>query len=83
MIKHTDFEDSKPGKLKLRVLINEGKICFGGNIILKIYGTLNCKSGKRMKRENRIFFSSQQEANAAGYRSCGHCMHDAYVKWKQ
>ena len=67
---------------KLHQLILSGKICFGGNSKLKIYGLLNCKNGKRMKLENRIFFSSVNEAEKNGYRPCGHCMKNAYKIWK-
>jgi methylphosphotriester-DNA--protein-cysteine methyltransferase len=35
-----------------------------------------------MKRENRVFFSSEKTAIANGYRPCGHCMRAAYKKWK-
>ncbi len=62
--------------------IKTQKIIFGGNKNLKIYGTLHCKSGKRMKRENRVFFASEKDALQNGYRPCGHCMRDAYKKWK-
>ena len=82
MIKHTDFKNNEKGKLKLRQLINKGKIILGGNMSLKIYGTLQCKSGKRMKRENRIFFSSEEEAITEGYRPCAHCMREKYLKWR-
>ena len=58
------------------------QICFAGNMQLKIYGTLHCKSGKRMKKQNRIFFISQNEAVENGYRPCGHCMKSEYKKWK-
>ena len=58
--------------------IKHKTICFGGNRRLKIYGTLNCLSGKRMKRESRVFFSSEVEANSQGYRPCGHCMRSEY-----
>jgi len=49
---------------------------------LKIYGTLNCKSGKRMKMVNRIFFRLEYEAISLGYRPCGHCMKKKYEVWK-
>lgn len=57
-------------------------ITFGGNKLLKIYGSLRCRSGKRMKRENRVFFASAKEAADAGYRPCGHCMKQEYHDWK-
>ena len=39
----------------------------------KIFGRLDCKSGMRMKRENRVFFLSWDDAVAAGYRPCKNC----------
>ncbi len=82
MIKHTNFENNENSKLKLHQLIHEGKIVLGGNMPLKIYGTLQCKSGKRMLRKNRVFFSSEEEAINAGWRPCAHCMKDKYIAWK-
>ncbi|EHQ27121.1 Ada metal-binding domain-containing protein [Mucilaginibacter paludis] len=67
---------------KLKMLIDAGMITLGGNRKLKIYGKLNCKSGKRMKAANRVFFSSEVEAVCAGYRPCGHCMKGEYRLWK-
>lgn len=62
--------------------ITKKEICFGGNRKLKIYGTLHCSSGKTMKKENRVFFTSQKEAIENGFRPCGHCMKENYKKWK-
>ena len=58
------------------------EIVFGGNKKLKIYGTLQCCSGKRLKQSNRVFFGSRQEAIANNYRPCAHCMHNEYLNWK-
>ncbi|MFC0185588.1 Metal binding domain of Ada [Pseudarcicella hirudinis] len=69
-------------KTDLHSLIRRGVITFGGNAALKIYGTLLCKSGKRMKKSNRVFFSSEKQAQSEGYRPCGHCMRNAYKIWK-
>ena len=77
MIYHKEISDTN-----LRKLIRKNEICFGGNKNLKIYGRLSCKSGKRMKIENRVFFISEKEALDNGYRPCGHCMKDKYKKWK-
>jgi methylphosphotriester-DNA--protein-cysteine methyltransferase len=66
----------------LRGMIRRGEITLGGNKQLKIYGTLHCASGKRMKVKNRVFFVSEAEAIHAGYRPCGHCMKAAYNQWK-
>ncbi|MCX2678651.1 metal-binding protein [Galbibacter sp. EGI 63066] len=77
MIRHSEISDRD-----IRNRIKKQKICFGGNHKLKIYGTLSCTSGKRMKRENRVFFATEQEADDNGFRPCGHCMKDKYKKWK-
>jgi methylphosphotriester-DNA--protein-cysteine methyltransferase len=82
MVRHTEFEHNKKGKQLLHQLIKEGKIVLGGNMALKIYGTLQCKSGKRMLRTNRVFFSSEKEAIDSGYRPCAHCMRKKYLAWK-
>ena len=77
MIRHEMITDQE-----LYVLLRQGKILFGGNQQLKIYGTLHCRSGKRMKSKNRVFFKDEDEALALGYRPCGHCMRQAYMSWK-
>ncbi|MFB9843208.1 Ada metal-binding domain-containing protein [Mucilaginibacter ginsenosidivorans] len=83
MIAHTDLGDTFFRRSrKLKELINNGEVQWGGNKKLKIYGTLSCVSGKRMKMQNRVFFQSEQEAKAMGYRPCAHCMRQAYLIWK-
>ncbi len=77
MISHPNLSDSS-----LIKEIRNGSIRFGGNKQLKIYGALNCWSGKRMKRSNRVFFANEQEALESGYRPCAHCMKDKYLDWK-
>lgn len=67
---------------QIRSLIRQGLIAYAGNRKLKIYGTLHCSSGKKMRPANRVFFSSEAEARASGYRPCGHCMKMAYQYWK-
>ncbi|MEK7433353.1 MAG: Ada metal-binding domain-containing protein [Cyanobacteriota bacterium] len=77
MITHIEISNNE-----LRVKIKQKELCFGGNINLKIYGTLECKSGKRMKKINRVFFTSELEAIKYGFRPCGHCMRTQYQEWK-
>lgn len=67
---------------KLAELRAIGDVELGGNKKLKIYGLLNCSSGKRMKAMNRIFFKSITEAVNLGYRPCAHCLPVAYKNWK-
>ncbi|MCB0352980.1 MAG: hypothetical protein KDD64_05620 [Bdellovibrionales bacterium] len=77
------FEHSQLSRADLRKLIESGEITLGGHKGLHIYGTLSCKSGKRMKVENRVFFANEQEAQDLGFRPCGNCMGEAYAKWKK
>lgn len=62
--------------------LKQKQICYGGNLKLNIYGTLHCKSGKRMNLTNRVFFSSEMEALQNGFRPCGNCMSVKYQNWK-
>ena len=39
----------------------------------KIFGRLDCKSGMRMKKSNRIFFHTLEDAILEGYRPCKNC----------
>ncbi|MGC1240004.1 MAG: Ada metal-binding domain-containing protein [Chryseosolibacter sp.] len=64
-------------------LVRARSICFGGNLRLRIYGKLTCASGKRMKKSNRVFFSSEAEALHFGFRPCAHCMRMEYAAWKK
>jgi len=83
MVIHSELGDGNFSRLRqLKILINKGDIQLGGNSNLKIYGTLNCKSGKRLKVKNRVFFATEKEAIEAGYRPCGHCMRAKYQIWK-
>lgn len=77
MVRHSEISDSE-----LRNKIRRKEIRLSGNSKLKIYGVLTCASGKRMKRENRVFFISEQEAQQNHYRPCGYCMKVDYKKWK-
>lgn len=63
-------------------LIRSGQVKLAGNIKLKIYGTLRCHSGKKMKQVNRMFFRDEEEAVMSGYRPCGHCQIKEYGIWK-
>jgi methylphosphotriester-DNA--protein-cysteine methyltransferase len=69
-------------KKNVHTLIKSGQIVLGGNRKLKIYGTLSCRPGKKMKLENRVFFSSPEQAIASGFRPCGYCMKQEYRIWK-
>ncbi|MET3129321.1 methylphosphotriester-DNA--protein-cysteine methyltransferase [Arcicella rosea] len=80
---HQSFLDEKGTNRVLLSFIKNRKILWAGNRKLKIYGKLNCKSGKRMKNPNRVFFQNEQEAITLGFRPCGHCMRLEYLNWKR
>ena len=77
MTRHNDID-----RQELRKEIKNRSIQYAGNSNLKIFGLLSCRSGKRMKNENRVFFKTETEALTAGFRPCGHCMRDQYRRWK-
>jgi len=78
MIEHKKFSPEE-----IRSLIRDNKITLAGNIPAKIYGTLTCSSGKRMKKEHRAFFADRHEAILAGFRPCGNCLRHEYKIWKR
>jgi methylphosphotriester-DNA--protein-cysteine methyltransferase len=78
MTKHDDISS-----LNLFKKIKNKEIVLAGNKKLKIYGMLHCASGKRMKKENRVFFSGEEEALENGYRPCGNCMKTKYNDWER
>jgi methylphosphotriester-DNA--protein-cysteine methyltransferase len=77
MVHHSEIQIGQLSKL-----IRSGTITLAGNQRLKIYGTLSCSSGKRMNKQNRVFFSDEAEALQSGYRPCCHCLHSEYLRWK-
>lgn len=46
---------------------------YAGHKGYKIFGRLDCKSGMRMKKENRVFFHTLEDAVLHGYRPCRNC----------
>lgn len=84
MIRHKDLGDKPFARSKALLLkIKSGEIALGGNKNLKIYGRLDCRAGKRMKVENRVFFENGTEAISSGYRPCAICMRKEYLLWKE
>ena len=64
-----------------RIVLSEVKGRYAGWRPGKIFGRLDCKSGERMKKENRVFFHTWEDAIACGYRPCKNCRptpHDKY-----
>ncbi|HEY6926028.1 MAG TPA: Ada metal-binding domain-containing protein [Steroidobacteraceae bacterium] len=52
-----------------------------------IYGRLDCRAALRAIARGgyvaqRVFFLNAAHAQAAGYRPCGACMPESYLRWK-
>lgn len=83
MILHIALGPTPFARLRaLAVLVQTGALTRAGHRPGRIYGQLSCRSGKRMKAENRVFFRNEAEALAAGYRPCAVCLPAAYNAWK-
>lgn len=68
--------------------VSDTKGVLGGHQRLKIYGRLDCPSALRWLkkgkyRAHRVFFASESDARAAGYRPCAVCMREEYELWKR
>lgn len=62
---------------------------FGGHKKHHLYGMLNCQSALLSLSKNntykkfRVFFASEKDAIAAGYRPCAKCLNGKYKIWKE
>lgn len=66
--------------MKLYSILKQGEIIqskipgeYAGWAPGKIFGRLDCKSGMRMKKENRVFFHTLEDAVNELYRPCKKC----------
>jgi methylphosphotriester-DNA--protein-cysteine methyltransferase len=55
------------------IIESEIKGAYAGYSKAKIFGRLDCKSGMRMRKENRVFFHTLEDAVKEGYRPCKNC----------
>ncbi|MEU1547706.1 Ada metal-binding domain-containing protein [Nocardia sp. NPDC005745] len=60
---------------------------YGGHRRSRIYGRLDCPSalralGRGGYRRHRVFFATELDALAAGYRPCAVCLPERYAVWK-
>jgi hypothetical protein len=59
----------------------------GGHRRSRIYGRLDCPGALRAIARggyvrHRVFFASEADARAAGYRPCAVCLREDYNAWK-
>jgi O-6-methylguanine DNA methyltransferase len=50
-----------------------GGVRFAGSKTTRIFCLPGCYTGRRMKPENHVFFNSESQARAAGFRACKVC----------
>jgi methylphosphotriester-DNA--protein-cysteine methyltransferase len=67
--------------------VSRRKGTFGGHRRTKIYGRFDCRAARLAIAKggyvaHRVFFASESDAIAAGYRPCAVCLPDAHAKWK-
>ena len=60
----------------------------GGHRRSRIYGRLDCPVALRAIARGgyvtqRVFFLTEDDARAAGYRPCGVCLPSAHARWKR
>ena len=60
----------------------------GGHRTSRIYGRMDCPSALRAIARggyvaHRVFFASEADAVAAGYRPCAVCLPDRYAEWRR
>lgn len=69
------FQAKKKYKVLIENQVTESAVLgrYAGWKLGKIFGRLDCKSGMRMKKENRVFFLTWEDAIASGYRPCKKC----------
>ncbi len=56
-----------------RIIVSDVPGRYAGNRPRKIFGRLDCGSGMKTKKENRVFFLTWDDAIAEGYRPCKRC----------
>ncbi len=73
--------------MKLYKILKKGKIVespypgrYAGITTRKIFGRLDCSSGKRALKKNRVFFHFWEDAVAAGYRPCKKCKPEKFTR---
>ena len=59
----------------------------GGHRRSRIYGRLDCPGALRAIARggyvrHRVFFATEADARAAGYRPCARCLPEGYREWK-
>jgi hypothetical protein len=76
--------------MKLYKLLRRGKQIvtllpgqYAGNKKTKIFGRLDCESGKLTSKEDRVFFSTWKNAIRSGYRSCEKCKPNQMDKYPE
>ena len=85
------YKIAKPipqGRSKFSITESELPGILGGNRDNRTYGEMDCKSAlswisKGHYVKQRVFFHSEEDAIACGFRPCGTCMKDKFKIWNE
>lgn len=79
--------DQLSERLPEDVFVTDLENLYCGNARTHVYGKATCNATQGhlildQKTQDRVLFNNIEDAEAAGYRPCGKCMHDKYIEWK-
>jgi hypothetical protein len=75
------------GWIKFSIVESTMPGVYGGHRLGRLYGRLNCKTAlgwiaKGHYVKQRVFFHSEEDAIACGFRPCHDCVPEKYETWK-
>lgn len=84
------YQIAKPipgGRSKFSIISDPMPGTLGGHRAQKLYGRLDCPTAltyvaKGTYQKNRVFFHSEEDAIACGFRPCNRCLPEKYAAWK-
>lgn len=84
------YKIAKPipkGRSQYSIVEDPNPGILGGNRNGKLYGRLDCPTALRYVAQGtyqkcRVFFQSEADAIACGFRPCARCLPEKYAAWK-
>lgn len=71
IVEEPKVEEPKKEEPKKEALATDGK--FVGNSDSLVYHTLDCRYGKRISEQNKVFLKTKAAATKGGYKPCSYC----------
>ncbi len=84
------YQIAKPipkGRSRFSIVSDPKPGTLGGTRSGKLYGRLDCPSAliyvaKGTYQKNRVFFHTEEDAIACGFRPCSRCLPEKFAAWK-